>query len=155
MEETKDTRGRFIPWYIVAFFLGQTVLFAWFTHVAVSTHTGLVTERAYEKGLSYNRTIESARRQEDMGFTSEIVRNRKTVSFILKDNKGNIVPDAKVTLYLFRPVQEGMDSQFTLSFNENAYEAEITPPLPGLWEVRILAKMKNGNYQSSKRVVFE
>lgn len=157
MEENKNPRaGRFIPWYIVAFFAGQTVLFSWFIHVAMSTHTGLVTEQAYEKGLAYNKTIENARQQELLGFTSDIIRKDKTISFTLKDKNGAVIRDASVNLYLFRPVQEGLDAKFPLSLSaDNSYQAEITPPLQGLWEVRIHARTPQGNYQTSKRMVFE
>ena len=49
-----------IPLYFVMFFITLAILDSFFVYIALSTHNGVVTENAYEKGLNYNRTIEQA-----------------------------------------------------------------------------------------------
>lgn len=145
-----------VPWYIVLFFAAQMVLFAWFTYIAETTHTGLVTEQAYEKGLAYNGTIEKARRQEALGFSSLIERDGQRIAFTLKDRQGREVTDARVRLSLFRPVHDGIDRAFDMTGGENGlYTATVEWPEKGLWELRFHAQTPEGDYQASKRMVLE
>ena len=158
MTQTSQPRpsDKWIPWYIVLFFAAQTVLFAWFAYIAETTHTGLVTEQAYEKGLAYNGTIKKARRQEALGFSSAIERDGRRIIFTLKDGHGRGVTGAHVRLSLFRPVHDGIDRDFDMSGGENGlYTAAIEWPEKGLWELRIHAQTQEGGYQTSKRMVLE
>ncbi len=51
-------------WWVLWMFLGLFSVFlsvdAYFVYMALSTHTGLVVENAYEVGLNYNEIIEKA-----------------------------------------------------------------------------------------------
>lgn len=158
MSQTSQARpsDRFIPWYIVLLFVAQTFLFAWFIYIAKTTHTGLVTEQAYEKGLDYNATIEKDEAQAALGYSSVITKDGDRIILTLKDNAGKGVTAAKTTLWLYRPVQDGTD--LSLDMTETAvgeYVAVVQVPKKGLWEVRIHAQTDKGPYQASKRVVFE
>lgn len=146
---------RFIPWYIVAFFVAQAMLFAWFTYVAKATYTGLVTEQAYEKGLAYNSIIEKAGAQAALGLNSKIEYGSGQVVFLLRDRDGRPVNGAKVTGILFRPVHDGMDVSFEMKEDNGAYRTAISPPEKGLWEVRLRAATAQGEYQASQRIVVE
>lgn len=146
---------RFIPWCIVAFFVAQALLFAWFTYVAKTTYTGLVTEQAYEKGLAYNRTIEKADAQAALGLNSRIEYSNGQVVFSLRDRDERPVSGAKVTGVFFRPVHDGMDVSFEMKEDSEAYRAAISPPEKGLWEVRLRAVTVQGEYQASQRIVVE
>jgi len=57
-------KDKLIPWYFVIFFLVLFIVDGIFVYLATSTHTGVVTENAYEKGLRYNEVIERARAAE-------------------------------------------------------------------------------------------
>lgn len=146
---------RLIPWYIVLFFVVLTFVFAGFTYIAQKTHTGLVTDQAYEKGLAYNRTIENARAQDALGLISVIEYKNGKVLFNLKDRNGQIVADAKVTAVFFRPVHDGMDMSVDMTARDGIYSALISLPERGLWEVRVHAVTPAGDYQSSRRIVIE
>lgn len=147
---------KLIPWYIVLFFVVQTVLFAWFIWLSETTHTGVTTEQAYEKGLDYNGVISKAQEQAALGFTSSIEQSGGEILFILKDAAGKPVAGAKVTLWFFRPVQDGMDSRFDMTERQNGiYALTEAPQEKGLWEVRVRAQTAKGPYQTSKRMVFQ
>ena len=152
---TPRPSDRFIPWYIVLFFVAQTILFAWFVTIVEKTYTGVVTDQAYEKGLAYNSTIEKARVQDNLGLSSTVTRTGDKISFSLRDKGGQFIPGADVTLTLFRPVHAGVDVSMPMKEIKDAYVADVRPPEAGLWEVRILAKTPKGHYQTSERVVFE
>ncbi|MCH2038398.1 MAG: FixH family protein [Rickettsiales bacterium] len=56
--------------------------------------------------------------------------------------------------YLIRVTQEGHDFIVPLSHNEaGTYQQQLTFPLKGLWDIRIVATWKQQHYQKSKRIV--
>lgn len=147
---------RFIPWYFVLFFAVQAVIFTGFAHIAFSTFTGLVTEDAYDKGITYNKTIEKAKEQAALGFTSTIAYKDGRFVFTLTDGHGKpVTGESEITLMLFRPVHAGDDVTMALKPENGAWVAKMTPPEPGLWDVRIHAVAPKWHYQTSKRMVLE
>jgi nitrogen fixation protein FixH len=156
MTATPRPSDKYIPWYIVLFFALQAALFAWFIYIAQTTHTGVVTEEPYKKGLSYNKTIEKAAAQDALGFISSITQKSDKIVFTLHDRHGAGISGAKATLSFFRPAHDGID--FTLpmtDIGDGVYEAAYSLPEKGLWELRIHAKTGGTPYQASKRMVLE
>lgn len=150
---------KFIPLYFVLFFIGLALLFLWFVHIARSTHPGLVTEKAYDKGLKYNAVIARAEAQERLGWTSAITAGKRDgrarVTVALKDRDGRPLEGAQVTLWFIRPVQSGLDVKLAMQEGQNGvYAAETQLPAPGLWELRIEAVKGGARHQASKRVEF-
>ncbi len=148
---------KWIPWYIVLFFVFQSFVFGGFAYVAQKTHTGLVTDEAYKKGLAYNRVIEKARAQEELGLESDIrIAADGLLRFTLRDSEGRDVAPSHVSVWFFRPTQASADVHAAMQpAPEGGYK--ILPQLPakGLWEVRIHADTAAGPYQTSKRMVIE
>lgn len=145
---------KFIPWYIVLFFIVLSFVFGGFAYVAKKTHTGLVTEQAYEKGLDYNSTIEQSQAQDALGYMSDIAMKDGTVYFALVDANAMPIMGAAVKLWLYRPVHDGGDMHVEMiEVHKGQYEAKIAPPEKGMWEIRIHAVTPTVNYQVSKRVV--
>lgn len=145
---------KYIPLYFVAFF---TVVFAVngvFVYKAVSTHTGVVTEDAYEKGLAYNKVIAAVDAQEALGLTSKIEVLGNDIIYSLTDKNGKLVK-ADVSARLIRPNQSGYDYDVKLQAEDGQYKAEANFPLKGLWRIEVLAKWDGQTYQQSKRVVVQ
>lgn len=154
MVATPRPSDKLIPWYIVLFFIVLSFVFGGFAYVAQTTHTGVVTDQAYEKGLDYNSTIEKARAQDALGYMSDIMLKDGTVYFTLVDAAALPITDAVVKLWLYRPVHDGGDMHLDMiEVRKGQYEVKISPPEKGMWEIRIHAVTPAGNYQSSKRVV--
>lgn len=149
---------RFIPWYFVLFFSMLAALFTWFVYIAHTTHPGLVTDEAYEKGLKYNTQIARAEAQEKLGWTSttDVRHDGKksfTLSFTLKDKSGAPVAGAKAGVKMMRPSKADMD--FSAALTETApgtYTAAINVPAPGLWEAQVGVSRGQDLYQSEKRM---
>lgn len=156
---TARPSDRFIPWYFVLFFAVLTAVFAVFVYIARSTHPGLVTDRAYDKGLGYNKVIASAEAQDRLGWTSAISTGfesgRAIVTLSLKDKKGAPLDGAQVSLWLIRPVKSGMDvKDEMLPAGKGVYEGRAVLPARGLWDVRIEAVKGDSRYQAYKRAEF-
>ena len=154
MADTSKPIDRYIPWMIAAFFLSFMTVDGIMAYLAIKTHSGLVTEQAYEKGLNYNQSIEALEAQEKLGWTSEISFNGTELEFVLKDKSGQGLDQAIVKAEFVRAVTSGHD--FTLNLQDHGngrYSAPVNFPLTGLWTVRIISECQGQPYQSSKELV--
>ena len=144
-----------IPWYIVLFFVILACVFAGFTYIAKKTHSGIVTEQAYEKGLAYNETIAKANAQEKQHLSHEILIERRKLTFSIRDRNGNALAIKKATLWLYRPVRAQDDIVVAMQPLGASQTADLQKVKNGLWEARILATTENGTYQAVKKVVIK
>jgi nitrogen fixation protein FixH len=148
-------RVRWIPWYIVGFFVVVAILDGIFVYVATSTHTGVITRESYERGLAYNETVEAAEKSAALGWKSTLdLVAGSDLMFVLNDKAGAPLSGATVTARMVRPTQDGHD--FELPLEETAageYRAPVTFPLDGLWDVRIFVEWKQHQYQHSDRLI--
>lgn len=148
-------RDRLIPWYFVAFFVVVAILDGIFVYVATSTHTGVVTERAYDKGLAYNETVAAAEAQKQLGWQAEVALGTdRVLSFTLTDESGQPLGGAAVKATFMRPTQDGMD--FVAELAESAdgvYTAQVDFPVDGLWDVRVFAIEGGQDFQFHQRLV--
>jgi nitrogen fixation protein FixH len=144
-------RDRWIPWYFVAFFVFIALVDGVMVTLAVNTHTGLVTDHPYEKGLAYNQVVKAEKKQEALGWESEIEFVKGVLHFALRDRNNQTLVPEKITATLVRPTQAGMD--FSVEMNSSA--TPVAFPAPGLWEARIDAIYQGVHYQQSRRIVVE
>lgn len=132
---------RWIPYSFVAFFALIAVLDGYFVFLAVSTNTGIVTEKAYEKGLNYNQTLNAAAEQEQMGVRDSILYKDGVLTWILRDVHNQPITDAKATVKVIRPTQDGYDFARDLTpVGNGVYSVPLLPPLSGAWNVKLHAQ---------------
>ncbi|MBT5943195.1 MAG: FixH family protein [Rhodospirillaceae bacterium] len=139
----REITGRTVLLGFIAFF-GVVFLvngiFFWF---ASDSWTGLSTEDAYRKGIAFNDELARADAQRLLGWTAETgyasdMPGTGRLTFALRTEDGQPVRDRIVTATFKRPVAEGIDFSATLNSDESGrYVADITPPAPGQWDVRI------------------
>jgi len=146
---------KWIPWYIVLFFVFITCVLSVFTWVAVTTHTGTVTDDAYQKGLAYNDTIHKADAQAAFGYVPALARAGDDIRFTLADAAGQAVDLSQASIWLFRPVNARDDLRADMRIEAGAAVFSAAGLAAGLWEVRVRAETPKGPYQYSKRMVFE
>ena len=145
---------KWIPWYFVAFFVVLAILDGIFVTIAATTHTGVITEQAYQKGLDYNEVVTASEKQAEMGWNGNINLYGNTISFELKDSGDLNIKDAEAIAYFTRTTQAGYDFSTPLELNaEGIYSKNINFPLKGLWDVRILATWNQQQYQKSRQIV--
>jgi nitrogen fixation protein FixH len=150
----KKTSDKWIPWYFVAFFVVLAILDGIFVAIAVSTHTGVVTEHAYKKGLDYNKTVAASERQDILGWHGRININGTLLSFYLEDKNGSVIEHAYVKAYFSRSTQDGYDfSEPLVSQSNGNYSKNIDFPLKGQWDVIIEVQWNQKQYQQSKRII--
>ena len=140
---------KYIPLYFVAFFLVIFAVNGVFVYYATKTHTGVVTRHAYEKGLNYNKTIELANAQDELGIESRILIENGQIIF-----RSNRHVKANVTAYITRPTQDGYDFKVKLSGEKGYFTGKIDFPMKGQWHIAVVANSEEyKQYQTSINVV--
>ena len=144
-----------IPLYFVAFFLVVAIIDGILVYLATSTHSGLVTENAYKKGLNYNQQIAAFNKQVLTGWSGEIGFNNETLSFKLIDKGGEPIVGAKVVAHVLRSTMSGLDFKVTLQDQgKGRYEVKgANFPLKGQWDIIVVAEWNQQKYQQSKRII--
>lgn len=143
--------GKRVFWYFVAFFGFVAAVNAVMMTLAIRTHSGVVTDHAYEKGLAYNRVIEAEETQKKLGWKGDIRHSGGMLKFTLQDANGVTIRPTNATVTITRPANQGMD--FTLEL-----AGENTPvafPANGVWDVRVDATAGDTRFQLSRRIVVE
>lgn len=136
---------KYIPLYFVGAFMVVFVVNMVFVYMATKTHTGVVTENAYEKGLDYNEIIELADTQENL--EGEILLENDNIVF-----KSNLV-EADVNAHISRPTRDGLDYEIKLAGTNGVFTAKANFPMQGQWKITIVAKWEDKQYQQSKTVI--
>ena len=144
----KNPKDKWIPWYFVAFFAVIAILDGIFVYVAISTHTGVTTENAYEKGLAFNENFEKFRAQPKL--QEQLCFENGVLHWNVKDEAGRPLGNARVIAKIIRPVQDGYDFEITLDYmRRGVYEAKLDLPLKGLWKAKLNCTWDDQHYQTT------
>lgn len=153
MEAVKKS-DRLIPWYFVAFFVGLAIWDGIFVYVATSTHTGVVTDEAYDRGINYNDTIAAAEAQAALGWSGDIEFKNGQLVGNLRDANGHAIVGARAEALFFRPTQDGSDFNVGLTeVSDGRYISSALSAAPGQWDVRIFVTWKQKQFQTAARIV--
>jgi nitrogen fixation protein FixH len=149
MMETQNPpkKGKVVLMSLLAFFALFSSVDAFFVYKAVTTHSGVITEQAYEKGLAYNQALKQAREQKNMNV--RVVYKGDTLVVNLNDELNMPIIGATVTAKLIRNVQAADDFDVLLHHSgDGVYSKQLDLPLKGLWTANIEAKwtQKNTKY---------
>ena len=151
--------GWYIPWILVAGFgvvLAVNAAMIWF---AMSTWTGISTNRAYDKGITYTRNLEAAERQAALGWRATIEMADGagldgTLSVRLLDAQDRPLERVVVRADFERPTQQGHDFSLALDRTDaGIYSTPFAAPLPGLWDVRVIATRGDDRLVATRRLV--
>jgi nitrogen fixation protein FixH len=135
--------GRHVLLALAAFFGLVFAVNAYFIRVAVSTHTGVVANEPYRKGLKYNERIAADERQAALRWTDDISLSpdggRIALSF--KDEKGAPVRGLRLSGSIGRPATSAADKAIEpREVSPGQYEAEIGLAGQGSWIVSVEAR---------------
>ncbi|MEP4887796.1 MAG: FixH family protein [Alphaproteobacteria bacterium] len=139
----REITGRTVLLSLITFFAVVFLVNGIFFWFARDSWTGLSTEDAYRKGIAFNDELARGDAQRRLGWTAEAAYasggpGAGRLTFALLTADGRPVRDRAVPATFRRPFAEGIDFSTALNGDENGrYVADITPPAPGQWDVRI------------------
>jgi nitrogen fixation protein FixH len=163
-----ERRGRLYPLAFIGAFLLIIAVNATLIVLATDTFSGLQTEGAYQKGLTYNATLTAARAQERLGWRAELevlphgptdpTHRRFDVSLRLHDAGDRPIAGHDVKVYFSRPTRQGDDFAVALApSGAGRYSTAVDVPLPGQWDLTIVAqetaiKGAGSTWQTTQRI---
>jgi len=133
--------GRHVLIAFVGFFGVIFAVNGYFLYSALATHTGVVSQEPYRKGLLYNDRIAADERQAELGWTHNLdaaTDGRFTLS--VTDKAGAPVAGLRIEATVGRPSTIEFDRQLT--FRETipgTYAASSDPLAAGTWVASIEA----------------
>lgn len=159
-ENSNNQKAKFIPYLFFIFFGVIVVVDSIYIYIANKTWRGLSTENAYQKGLDYNQTIADKERQKKLGWSLKtkinyLQKNNYLLTVTLSDKDQNQIKDAKITIRAIRPVQEGFDFNQELKLVNNSYQAIISFPLKGQWDIEYHVTKNNSSFEQTNRYVID
>lgn len=154
-----ERRSAWIPWLFVAFAVVVLTANGILIWLANRTWPGLVTERPYDYGLTYNRNLAAAERQAALGWegrlSARLTRGFEgEATFELRGADGGPLGGAEVTAAFERPSQTALD--FTVPLAEDgagSYRAGFTLPAAGLWAIHVTARRGEDLFVLRERLV--
>ena len=150
--------GSWIPWLFVGFFLLVIAVNGTMIWIALGSWTGLATNQAYDRGLTYNRNLEAAARAAALGWQPSLAATLDgetgTVELILNGADGAPVTGAEVTVRFERPTSEGLDFAVPLAGTApGVYRGGFVLPAEGAWNLHATIRRGEDLYVHDQRVV--
>lgn len=135
--------GRHVLAGFIAFFGLIFAVNGVFVYFALDSWSGLVVDRAYQRGLDYNKTLDRAEAQKALGWQSTVSlpATGGTARAEITDRYGLPVTGLVVEMAFRRPTHEGFDLKVTArEVAEGRYEARPNLALPGRWQMTVNAR---------------
>lgn len=136
-------KSRFIPWLFVAGMALVVAVNGALIYFATTTWSGLAVDRAYERGIAYNRALAAAARQEALGwrFTVHLDSDERTtkVRVVATDRDGRPVEGLRIEATLERPVEAGKSDPIALQpVGIGEYGVTMDRLRPGQWRTYLV-----------------
>ncbi|OEJ67569.1 hypothetical protein BEN30_09060 [Magnetovibrio blakemorei] len=162
MNKSERPDGWWYPWIFVGAFAIIFAVNGTMAYFAVSTWSGLETKDYYKEGIGYNDTLHQRSQQAELGWTSTLSYENIPVAndaragqlrLHFTDKDGRAIEGLYINALAVRPIQEGFDQELIFTYRgKGLYAANVTLPLPGLWELRYTAKRKDQLFKMRQRV---
>jgi nitrogen fixation protein FixH len=142
----KQLTGKHVLTVCLGFFGVMLAVNVLFVFLAVSTFNGGEGGKAYQTGIEYNRTIESAREQERLGWSHRIeAAAAGQITVAVADRRGEPITGLTLAGDIGRPVADKFNRP--LAFSEvrpGSYAARTDALDAGNWVVSIAAHAATG-----------
>jgi nitrogen fixation protein FixH len=151
--DEQPRRSLWIPWVFVAGMLLVVVVNGGLIYAALSTFTGVTVGRSFDRGRTYNHVLESAARQEALGWQADVRWERGRLFASVVDRDGRPVSGTWEGV-LLRPLQ-GIEHPLAFRAAGDAMsEADATPNLSGQWEARLRMRGPDGAvFEVRRRII--
>jgi nitrogen fixation protein FixH len=146
--------------YFLTGFLIVAAVNVFFIYKAVTTHSGEVTDNAYQRGLAYNKTLDEAAEEQNLGWKASLTAVKQGSAYLLTlaatDKNGAPLSFDGIRATIRRPARAKDDMDVTFAARApGVYTATAALPLPGLWEIDAVMTAGGRTLHFSKRTVVE
>jgi nitrogen fixation protein FixH len=152
--EEGTVKGHHVLFGILSFFAVVFAVNGYFLFAALSTHSGVVANEPYRKGLDYNARIAADERQTELGWHDEVsVTGDGKVSVTVSDRQTQPLSGLVISGTIGRPSTVHFDRRFRLAEQERGrHAAEVGALEPGNWVIAIEARSGAEDAEPAYRV---
>lgn len=132
--------GRHVLWSLVAFFGIVFGVNGYFLYVALATHTGVVAQEPYRKGLHYNERIAADELQQNRGWAIkfDVAPTRDQITLVLAEPDSRPVTGMTLTGTISRPATATGEVKLALvEQSPGTYAVKLPRLADGTWVVNI------------------
>ncbi|MEJ1298281.1 MAG: FixH family protein [Candidatus Sedimenticola sp. (ex Thyasira tokunagai)] len=128
-------------------------------YLAIDDSPGLVVDDYYERGQDYEENM-LKRQARDPGWKMKVIAPEfvdigkpALFSYKVTDKEGNPATPDSVTFYVYRPADKDLDFSVPMKQVEvGFYQAEVTFPLLGVWDILVSNKVGEDEYNQPHRI---
>jgi nitrogen fixation protein FixH len=142
----REFTGRHMLLTLVAFFAVVIAANTVLAVVAVGSWTGLIVHNGYDASQHYNEVLADARRQQLLGWHSELEGSAGGLVFKIKDSTGRPLPGLAVDAKLGRPTDAADDRAVALYDRGNGLYVADSALAAGAWNVQVNAHDSAGRH---------
>ena len=136
----------------IVFFIGFIMYFV----ITMTTNNqydhDLVTERYYEKELTYQEKIDASKNMQEL--QGEITIEKTADGIILRFPEALETKNLEGKVFLYRPSNKQLDFEVAISKNQNYLLVPDKRLLGGRWNINVEFKDQNKNYFYSEEIVY-
>ncbi len=162
MNAPRPITGRTVLIGFIAFFGVIFAVNGVFVYFALDSWPGLRFEKAYERGLNYNRVLSDADKQAELKWKSAVNiepngSGNHLVSVHLTEAAGNPITGKRVLINLSRPTHAGSDTALEMKASApGRYEAIHRFSAAGRWHAAVSAQGNDGEtYKMIHDIIIE
>ncbi len=124
---------------LLAFFGCIFAINGYFIVTSLATHSGVVSEEPYRKGLAYNQRVAASDRQTDLHWRSDLdVSASGVIKLVLREASGQPIGGKRVILTIGRPSTRSFDRKVALAeLSSGNYTATMSELPAGNWIVDV------------------
>ena len=149
----KPLTGKRVFFYFVCFFGTVMILDTIFISFALKTHTGVVTQQAYERGLAHDELAAKTKNQLPLTTSSEITSNK--IRIYIEDETGQPVENQDVSVHGMLAKNDKTDFKIPLTYiGDGWYDAALIWPQSGHWNLYFTVKTPEGKYYKKESYRF-
>lgn len=148
-----SSKRSLIPWIFVGGFAVVICVNTALVVAATRSAVPLVVEKPYEKGVTYNRSLERMRTEEALGWQVDagLDRSGRLVISVV-DDAGKALDGLTVTAILVRPIEGTALPELAMNADGNGrYKAVVDLPRNGQWDIEITAAARSGDSMITHR----
>ena len=146
-------RVQAVPFALTTIFGAVIAINLSMVYFAVGSAPGFVTDRAFERGKSYNLDLAAARAQEALGWTATIEARDAAVTARFATRDAQPLEGLSVLAVASRVMGPGADiRQKLVETAPGTYTAVLDLP-KGQWDIELAATNGTGSFRLAKRVV--
>ncbi|OUR79649.1 hypothetical protein A9Q83_04450 [Alphaproteobacteria bacterium 46_93_T64] len=146
---------KFTGWHMAAimgaFFGVIFTVNGYMAYVATTSWSGVMARNGYVASQDFNATLAERKRQDRLGYQSELRYDGQAMKFTLSDRDGLPLQNFKIVLLIGRPSHESEDRKIELHEQLPGIYRQKLQLAPGQWNAEVIANEKTD--QQYRRLV--